>query len=155
MVYLTDWHVQALTLLIISSIVFARSETQIQAVCVNPLIGLVHRPDVAAHLGEGGRPVPLTLPSTIRARRPPVVMAEEAEDQADELHLLLRFNRHQFCALLGEAEGCSIVPGHVVVGVEEKAAHARQGAVNPAALARTFLRSWQRITKCENSGKQQ
>ena len=155
MVYLTDWHVQALTLLIISSIVFARSETQIQAVCVDPLIRLVHRPDVASHLGEGGRPVPLTLPSTIRARRPPVVMAEEAEDQADELHLLLRFNGHQFCALLlGATEGSSIVPGHVVVGVEEEAAHARQGAVHPGAFARAFLRFWQRMTKCEDSGKQ-
>ena len=126
MVYLTNRQVKAVTLLIVSFILVPGSETQVQAVCVNPLVRLVHRPDEAADLGEGGRPVPLTLPTPVRARGPPVVVAEEAEDQAHELHLLLRFNGHQFCALvLGEAEGSSIVPGHEVAGVEEEAAHAR------------------------------
>ena len=143
-----------ITFLIISFIVLASREAQVQAVCVDPLIGLVRRPDVAAHLGEGGRPIPLTLSSTIRAGRPPVVVAEEAEDQADELHLLLRFNGHQLGTLLGEAEGSSIVPVHVVVSVEEKAPHASQGAVHPRTLARAFLSSWQRIAKCEDPSKQ-
>ena len=143
MAYLTNWEVKAVTLLIVSFIVLARSETQVQAVCVNPLVRLVHRPDEAAHLGEGGLPIPLTLPTPIRARGPPVVVAEEAEDQADELHLLLRFNGHQSCAL-GEAEGSCIVPGHEVVGVEAEEAHACQGAVHPV-LARDSC--WERITK--------
>ena len=155
MAYLTNWEVKAVTLLIVSFIVLARSETQVQAVCVNPLVRLVHRPDEAAHLGEGGLPIPLTLPTPVRARGPPVVVAEEAEDQAHELHLLLRFNGHQFCALvLGEAEGSSIVPGQVVLGVEEEAAHAHQGTVHPGAFARCSLRFWQRMTKRKDSGKQ-
>ena len=132
MIYLTNWQVKAFTLLIESFILLPGGEAQVQAVCPNPLIGLVHRPDEAVHLGEGGRPVPLTLPTTIRARRPPVVVAVEAEDQAHELHLLLRFNGDQFRSLLlCETEGCSLVPGEEVVGVEEEAAHACQGAVHP------------------------
>ena len=68
MVYLTNRQVKAVTLLIVSFILVPGSETQVQAVCANPLVGLVHRPDEAADLGEGGRPVPLTLPTPIRAR---------------------------------------------------------------------------------------
>ena len=56
MIYLTDWHVKTITLLIISFIESARGESQIQAVCFNSLIGLVRRPDVASHLGEGVLP---------------------------------------------------------------------------------------------------
>ena len=67
MIYLTNWQVKAFTLLIVSFILVPGSETQVQAVCANPLVGLVHRPDEAADLGEGGRPVPLALPSAIRS----------------------------------------------------------------------------------------
>ena len=67
------------------------------------------------------------------------MVTKETHDQGHELHLLLCLDGHQpRLLMLGEAEGGRIVPGQEVFGVEEQAAHADQGAVDPGVRTNCF-----------------